>query len=616
MKSERSILIVNRWNFCVWRKRMSVFNIISLLGGLAMFLYGMRLMGDSLKEGSSGTLKLAMEKVTNNPIKAFLLGLLVTAIIQSSTATIVITSGLVAAGVISLHQSLGIIVGANVGTTVTGQIIRLLDVGDSASSVLKIFQPSTLAPIALIAGMILIMGFKFKKSNNIGNICIGFGILFSGLLNMTSAVSVISEGGMLDSIFQSIGDNMWLGYLVGAGVAFVLQSSSATIGILQAFALASQIPFKTVYIMLTGIYLGDCVTTAIVCSIGAKADQKRVGIVNIIFNLSETVLVLIVVNVLNAFGVLGGLWNMSMTPGTIANTNTIFNLGCAILLLPIVALYEKLSRKIVKDDNIKKSMYSDKLQALSPVFFNTPALAFKACYDILMTMLQLSSKSVNAAIDNLKSFNQKQINEIMAREEDIDYLTDRVGSYLVELSPYVKDDTHIRILNQYNKLVNEFERLGDHAVNIAETAVALEETGVHFSDDAINGLNVMQDLMQEIFSHTETAFEKRDVDAARHIEPLEDVMDDLINTLHDNHLTRLREGRCTIAGGTAYLDVLTDVERVSDICSNVGISVIARVNPEVGALAHTYVTSLHTGNDEEFEHEYQAAHDRVFAQLA
>ncbi len=198
---------------------MSVFNIISLLGGLAMFLYGMRLMGDSLKEGSSGTLKRVMEKVTNNPVKAFLLGLLVTAIIQSSTATIVLTSGLVAAGVLTLHQSLGIIIGANVGTTVTGQIIRLLDVNADSNSLLNVFKPSTLAPIALIIGIILIMFLKFNNSNTIGNIAMGFGILFTGLMNMTAAVSVLSENGMINDLFASLGDNVWLAYLVGAGVA-------------------------------------------------------------------------------------------------------------------------------------------------------------------------------------------------------------------------------------------------------------------------------------------------------------------------------------------------------------------------------------------------------------
>ena len=594
---------------------MSVFNIISLLGGLAMFLYGMRLMGDSLKEGSSGTMKKVMEKVTNNPIKAFLLGLVVTAIIQSSTATIVITSGLVAAGVLSLHQSLGIIIGANVGTTVTGQIIRLLDVSDSAGSFLRVFQPSTLAPIALIVGMVLIMGFNFKKSNNIGNICIGFGVLFSGLLNMTSAVSVISEGGMLDQIFESIGDNMWLGYLVGAGVAFVLQSSSATIGILQAFALASEIPFKAVYMILVGIYLGDCVTTAIVCSIGAKADPKRVGLINILFNLSETVLVLIVVYILPACGLMGILWNAGMTPGTIANTNTIFNLGCAILLLPLVSVYEKISRKLIKDDVVPVFKYADKVEGLNPVFFKSPALAFNACYETLLLMFRLASDSILKAVDNLKNFNKDQVEEVFATENDVDILTDHLGSYLVKLSPFIKEDNHIRILNQYNKLVNEFERLGDHAENLAEVSVLMKDQDIKFSKTALNELSVAKDLLKQILDYTEKAFEKRDVEAARHIEPLEDVMDDLINTLHDNHLTRLRQGTCTIIAGTSFLDVLTNLERISDLCSNVGISVVARVEPEVAIQAHTYVTSLHTGTDDAFAREYHNAHDAVFSRL-
>ena len=595
---------------------MSIFNIISLFGGLAMFLYGMRLMGNSLKEGSSGTLKMAMEKVTNNPIKAFFLGLLITAVIQSSTATIVITSGLAAAGVITLHQSLGIIVGANVGTTVTGQIIRLLDVDGSGTSVLRFFQPSTLAPLALIAGIILIMGFsKPKKSNNIGNICIGFGILFSGLLNMTSAVSVLSENGMLDSIFASIGDSVWLGYLVGAGVSFVLQSSSATIGILQAFSMASVIPFRTVYIMLIGIYLGDCLTTAIVCSIGAKANQKRVGTINVLFNLGKMLLVLVVVNILHATGVLDNLWNMAMSPGSIADTNTIFNIACAVILLPFMGQFEKLGKKIIRDDKSRKSIYDEKLQSLNPVFFATPAIAFNSCYEVLMTMLDLSVRSINVAFDNLHSFNRTEFNELLEREDDIDMLTDNVGNYLVELSPSIVEENHIRILNQYNRLVNEFERLGDHGVNIAEVAAQLNENRISFTESALEEIDVAKDLLDKIIGYTWRAFEKRDTEAAWHIEPLEDVMDDLINTLHDNHLARLRAGECTISAGTAFLDVLTNMERISDICSNIGISVVARVKPELASLAHNYVTTLHEGNDSRFKEEYRKVHEQYFGKL-
>ena len=285
---------------------MNVFDVISLLGGLAMFLYGMRLMGDSLKENSSGALKLAMEKVTNNPLKAFILGVLVTALIQSSTATIVITAGLVGAGILTLHQSLGIIVGANVGTTVTGQIIRLLDVDSSGAEWLRFFQPSTLAPIALIFGMVLIMGGFVKNSKSVGNIAIGFGILFSGLLNMTGAVDSLAQSGIVERLFSGLGENPLLGYITGAGVAFMLQSSSATVGILQAFSSSGLLTFKAIYAVIVGIYLGDCVTTAIVCSIGAKAEARRVGIVNILFNLSETVLVLVGVAIAHRLGLLAG----------------------------------------------------------------------------------------------------------------------------------------------------------------------------------------------------------------------------------------------------------------------------------------------------------------------
>ncbi|MBR3403630.1 MAG: Na/Pi cotransporter family protein [Parasporobacterium sp.] len=595
---------------------MSIFDVISLFGGLAMFLYGMRLMGNGLKEGSSGTLKMAMEKVTNNPVKAFFLGLLITAVIQSSTATIVITSGLVAAGVISLHQSLGIIVGANVGTTVTGQIIRLLDVDSSGTSFLRIFQPSTLAPLALIAGIVLIMGFsKSKRSNNIGNIFIGFGILFSGLLNMTSAVSVLSENGMLDSIFSSIGDRMWLGFLAGASVSFILQSSSASVGILQAFSMASVIPFKTVYIMLVGIYLGDCLTTAIVCYIGAKANQKRVGLINVLFNLGKMLLVLVVVNILHITGVLGGLWDNAMTPGSIANANTVFNLACAVILLPFMGAFEKLGKKIIRDDKSRKSLYEEKLQALNPVFFATPAIAFNSCYEVLKTMLQLSTRSINVAVANLRNFSRAEFNELLDREDDIDMLTDNVGNYLVELSPNIVEENHIRILNQYNRLVNEFERLGDHGVNIAEVAAQLHESRMSFSEMALQEIETAKDLLDTILDYTWRAFEKRDPEAAWHIEPLEDVMDDVINTLHDNHLARLRAGECTINAGTAFLDVLTNMERISDICSNIGISVVARVKPEVASLAHTYVTSLHEGNDNHFREEYNRVHEQYFDRL-
>ena len=591
---------------------MDIFNVISLLGGLALFLYGMKLMGNSLKEGSSGTLKVVMEKVTNNPVKAFFLGVIVTAVIQSSTATIVITSGLVTAGIISLRQSLGIIVGANVGTTVTGQIIRLLDVDAEGGSILKFFTPSTLAPLALIAGIILIMFIKFKKSNTIGNVCMGFGILFTGLMNMTAAVSTLTEGGLIERVFSSLGDNPLLGYLAGAGVAFVLQSSSASIGILQAFSMSSDIPFKTVYIILVGIYLGDCVTTAIVCSIGAKPESKRVGLINILYNLGKTVLVIVGVTIFHKLGTLDNLWDASQTAGTIANANSVFNLSCALLLLPLVGVFEKLSYVIVKDDTAAKGKYSEKLAALSPVFFDTPALALRSIYDVLHTMLEAAINNIDKAMNLLYDYRPGIAAEIEKEEDCIDQMTDAASSYMLKLNPHLKEELHIKIIDQYYKDVTEFERLGDHAVNLMESAEQLSKDGNGLTEEAKKELDILRRLIGRILENASLAFVKRDVVAARHIEPMEEVVDDLVNSLHDNHIARLRDGKCKVNSGIIFLDILTNIERISDICSNIGVATIARANPGAETLAHSYISSLHQGNDKEYNMEYSRIHSEFY----
>ena len=460
---------------------MDIFNMISLLGGLAMFLYGMRLMGDSLKENSSGTLKRIMGKVTDNPLKAFLLGVLVTALIQSSTATIVITAGLVGAGILTLHQSLGIIIGANVGTTVTGQIIRLLDIDASGTSVLRFFQPSTLAPIALIIGIVLIMGSFFKNAKSVGNIAIGFGILFSGLLNMTGAVNNLAQSGMIENLFSGLGESPVLGYVTGAGVAFMLQSSSATIGILQAFSATGLLTFKAIYAVIVGIYLGDCVTTAIVIYIGAKAEPKRVAITNILYNLSKSVLVLLGVIIVHRLGLLDSLWEKPVNSSIIANANTIFNLGCALALLPLVSTYENLSRKIVKDEPVKESKFKGEMEALNPVFFKTPALALQSCYKALLAILSASRTNIERSFTLLEKYDPAVHMEIQADEDEIDHMTDLVSKYIVEFLPQLRLPYHVSILDQYYKVTSEFERLGDHAVNIAEHAAALKRNNTAFS---------------------------------------------------------------------------------------------------------------------------------------
>lgn len=597
---------------------MSIFNLITLFGGLAMFLYGMRMMGDGLKESSSGTLRSAMEKVTGTPFKAFLLGLFLTALIQSSTATIVITSGLVGAGIITLHQSLGIIIGANVGTTVTGQIIRLLDLNTSGTSFLQFFKPSTLAPLALIIGIVLIM--SRKGSDRVGKIVIGFGILFSGLMNMTDAVSSLTESGIVEVLFSRLGENPIIGYLVGLGVSFVLQSSSASIGILQAFSTSGVLTFNAIYSVLMGIYLGDCVTTAIVCNIGAKADSRRVGVANILFNLGKTALIIIGVTLLRSFGILDGIWHAAVDSGIIANTNTVFNLASALLLLPTMGIIKSISLKIVKDDVIEPkeiTIHSDLkiLDRLNPVFLQTPGLALNACYDVLMEMFRLADKNINRSFEVVNSYNPELVSKIRSDEDALDTMADRVSSYLMQISTHIDSDEQTEIMNHYYSIISEFERLGDHAMNIAETAEGLNQEDITFSDYALRELSVVRDLIRNILNYTGKTFKNCDAKAAQHIEPLEEVVDDMVNALRQNHLNRLRLQQCSILAGTEFLNMLSDIERISDICSNVGVFTIARVRPEIKHEVHDYVSKLHSGNDEGFNREYEAAHDHYFELL-
>ena len=594
---------------------MDVFNVISLLGGLAMFLYGMRLMGDSLKENSSGTLKKVMGKVTDNAGKAFVLGVMVTALIQSSTATIVITAGLVSAGILTLHQSLGIIVGANVGTTVTGQIIRLLDIDASGASFLRFLQPSTLAPIALIIGIVLIMGSFFKNSRSIGNIAIGFGILFSGLMNMTGAVNSLSESGTVERLFSGLGDSPVLGYLTGAGVAFVLQSSSAAVGILQAFSATGMLAFKSIYAVIVGIYLGDCVTTAIVCWIGAKPEARRVGIVNILFNLSKSAFALIGVTVAHQLGFLDGLWDRSVNSGIIANTNTVFNLCSAILLLPILRPYEKLSYRIVKGRPVKESKYKSVTDALNPVFFNTPALAFQSCYQLLLTVFAASRSNIEKSFQLLKKYDSKVHKEILTEEDEIDRMTDRVSKYMVEFLPHLQNEYHVAIMDQYYKVTSEFERLGDHGVNIAAHAATLYKNSTALSSTALSELAVLESAIINILDEAEQTFRKRDVDAARRIEPLVQVIADLITVLKRNHLKRMGTGECNIYADSTYTDLQIEFRRIADVCSNVGIATLVRVYPELADHEHVYFDRLHAGGDEAFDTAYQRVHQRYFALL-
>ena len=316
--------------------------------------------------------------------------------------------------------------------------------------------------------------------------------------------------------------------------------------------------------------------------------------------------------IFHKLGTLDGLWDTSMTAGTIANANSVFNLVCAVALLPLVGVYERLSYRIVKDDASAKGKYSEKLAALSPAFFDTPALALRSIYDVLHTMLEAAIINIDKALNLIYDYRPGIAAEIEKEEDAIDRMTDAASSYMLKLNPHLKDELHIKIIDQYYKDVTEFERLGDHAVNLMESAEQLSREGNGLTEDAKNELDILRRLITRILENTSLAFVKRDVVAARHIEPMEEVVDDLVNSLHDNHIARLRDGKCKVNSGIIFLDILTNIERISDICSNIGVATIARANPGAETLAHSYISSLHQGNDKDYNMEYSRIHTEFY----
>ena len=369
--------------------------------------------------------------------------------------------------------------------------------------------------------------------------------------------------------------------------------------------------------MIVGIYLGDCVTTAIVCSIGAKAEARRVGIVNILFNLSETVLVLLCVTVIHRLGLLDGLWERTVNSGMIANTNTIFNLSCSICLFPMLGVYEKLSRRIVKDEPepVREEKYRAELEALNPGFLNTPALALNSCYQLLLTLFGAARANIEKSFRLLEGYDKALHQEILAEEENIDHLTDCCSRYLVELLPHLQLEQHVAILNQYFKVTPEFERLGDHAVGIADIAAAMAQSGTGFSQAAMEELHVVEDALREILALADGAFRSRSEEDARRIEPLVQIVSELNTVLRRNHLRRLSRGMCSMYADSSFSNLGVEFRRIAAVCSNVGVATVVRIHPELADHEHLYFESLHTGGDAEFNAAYEDAHARYFRQL-
>lgn len=582
----------------------TVLMLIKLLGGLAMFLYGMEIMSDGLKQSSGEALKKFLGKLTQNTLLGVLTGTLVTAIIQSSTATIVLTVGLIGAGVLNMRQAVSIVMGANIGTTVTAQIIRLMDLETGGSSLLVFFKPDTLAPIALILGIICIMFIKKDSLKNGGLIAMGFGVLFTGLLSMTSAVEPLSESQAFADVLARFAEMPLLGILTGLVLTVIVQSSSAMVGILQALSSTGAMSFSLVYPVIMGINIGTCVTTAVVCSIGTGKDAKRTGIVHIIFNTVGTVLFMAVMTILHASGVWPDLWNSMADSGMIANFQTLFNLITAALLLPFTKLLMKAACAIIKDDPVKENKYPE-LSGLDKKLMISPALALAEAARCVAVMAKAAKENAALGMAQFKEYTEERSVEINDTETLLDHFADEADNYLIELSHSIDNARDKHMLNTLMQCIPSIERVGDYATNFDEMAKKLSDARLTFSEGAQKELDILNDAIQEILRLTVDALIYNSDATARRIEPLEEVVDDMVLLLKDRHTTRLCEGTCSINAGLIFMDVLTYLERAADQCSSVAMLILAKDNATILNNHHQYLQMLHTSDDQSYLAEHQ-----------
>ena len=587
---------------------------VKLLGGLAMFLYGMEIMGDGLKQGSGTALKNVLGKLTHNIVLGVLTGALVTAVIQSSTATIVLTVGLIGAGILNLRQAVSIVMGANIGTTVTAQIIRLMDIESGSGSILSFFKPDFLAPLALIIGIVLIMFVKKESLKNIGLIAMGFGILFMGLLSMTDAVEPLSSSPAFAAIISRFSDMPLLGILTGLVLTVIVQSSSAMVGILQALSSTGVMTFELVYPIIMGINLGTCVTTAMVCSIGSSKDAKRTGIVHIVFNTIGTILFMIVMTIIRSAGGFAGLWESVVDSGVIANFQTIFNLITAIVLLPFTNFLVWIACKCVKDDEEPEAVYLE-LAALDKKLMAVPAVALGGVTKVAASMAATAKENIELSLAQFSKYDEKRAEVIAANEERLDVFTDRADNYMIELSGNIEADSDNRQRSVLMRCIRDVERIGDYATNFDEMAKKFQDEELSFSEGAKKELEIMTDAIQEILRLTVEAIETDNEYVVRRIEPLEEVIDDMVLLLKDRHTARLCQGICSINSGLIFMDILTYFERTADQCSNIAMLMLAKDNEEIMKNHHLYLQELHASTDQSYLAEQANRRDQYMEPL-
>ncbi len=539
---------------------MSIFDVFTLLGGLAFFLYGMNLMGDALERKAGTKLKSILENLTSNTFKGFMLGLVVTGIIQSSSATTVMVVGFVNSGIMTLHQAVGVIMGANLGTSVTSWLLSLTGI-EGESFWVQILKPSSFTPLLAFIGIIFIMFVKNSKQKDTALILIGFSILMFGMETMSAAVEPLAQSEEFSKILLLF-SNPVLGLIVGTVFTAIVQSSSASVGILQALAVTGQVSLGAAIPIIMGQNIGTCVT-ALISSVGANKNAKRTAFVHLMFNVIGSIFMLVLFSIWK-YGFEPAVLDTPATTFSIAVVHTIFNVLCVALLMPNAKLLEKLALKFIKDDE-----EPEEVEILDSRLLATPTLALQQCYSVAIKMANCSERAIEKSITCITNYTDADAERIRKDEAKCDRYEDVIGTYLVNLSSQKMGDEESEQAAALLKMIGDLERISDHAVNVLNSTEELRQKGYTLTEDAIKELDVLTGATKEILDITFKALKDTDTEIAKRVQPLEQVIDIIKEKMRTHHIRRMQQGLCTIEAGFVWSDLLTDLERVSDHCSNI-----------------------------------------------
>lgn len=578
---------------------MDIFSVLSMIGGLSLFLYGMHIMGEGLSKLSGGRLEKILGKLTSNAVLAVLLGAAVTAVIQSSSATTVMVVGFVNSGIMKLTQAVGIIMGANVGTTVTSWILSLTGI-ESGNFFIQLLKPTSFSPVLALIGVSFILFSKKEIRNNIGGILIGFAILMFGMDTMSSAVKPLADVPEFTNLLLMF-SNPFLGVLAGAVLTAVIQSSSASVGILQALCVTGVINFSTAVPIIMGQNIGTCVTAMLSC-VGANKNAKRAALVHLYFNIIGSVVFLALFYGLHAV-VQFDFMDMSANAWGIAVVHSVFNLFAVMILMPFRKQLVNLAYVTIPESEEEKLEMPSEFGLLEERFLDTPALAVAQSRNVAVSMARLAKECLFDAMDLIERYDREKAERVIGLEDVIDKYEDELGTYLVKVGSRDLSEKDSRTISILLHSIGDFERLSDHAVNIVESVQRMNKKEMKFSNKAKKELNVFLSAIRDIVDTSVAVFENEDVDLAKNVEPLEEVIDDLNDELKKRHVKRLRKGKCTIELGMALTDLTTNFERVADHCSNIAVCLL-QIN-EDSFETHEYLDMVKRNENTGFKQMYQ-----------